>query len=613
MQLIRLWLKEFRNLKDIEICFAQYLGSDSGCEDNQPKAIRSHALIGQNGIGKSNLMESLVVIFKGIDLADDILVDGRMLEFELEYEIRGHYIKVVRDIAQQKRPLVWVDGDRVTLDYLRESEPADKPNRDLRKGPRLLPSNIFAYYSGRNERMEALFQEHQRRFNRRQEITAEEVIPEQLLRNLSNTERDRAVMEELRKREESKQLRQFGDDRLRRLFYCRGGHSQLVLLACLLSDDPIFKKVLENLHIERLESALFVLKQPHRLRSLEDDDIEQGDPRFWYARGNVVEEFLDKLWKVSWAPIQHEESKLIDFRGRRERQKQLYCFVPTADKLKELGELVGTPQSFFRYAEGAYIGDLIEEVRITVKKTDIAGGKVGFTQLSEGELQMLTVLGLMRITSEDHCLFLLDEPDTHLNPIWKLRYFDDIESVLTPNSDTAIQGESQILITTHDPMMVGSLRKEQVHIISKTPEKTEVYNPSEHPQGMGVSGLLKSDLFGLPSTLDNHTMDELHRRNELLAKRKDENLTNEEIQELDKLINRLENLGFSREYRDPMYQLFIEQMYKVRSKPLNELLTTEELREQNTLAEQIISELIKTQRAEELSSLAQELAIKAKG
>jgi hypothetical protein len=44
---------------------------------------------------------------------------------------------------------------------------------------------------------------------------------------------------------------------------------------------------------------------------------------------------------------------------------------------------------------------------------------------------MLTVLGLMRITREDHCLFLLDEPDTHLNPIWKLRYFDDIEGVLT--------------------------------------------------------------------------------------------------------------------------------------------------------------------------------------
>jgi hypothetical protein len=63
--------------------------------------------------------------------------------------------------------------------------------------------------------------------------------------------------------------------------------------------------------------------------------------------------------------------------------------------------MVGTPSGFFRYAEGAYIGDLIEEVRITVKKRDEHGGKVSFTQLSEGELQMLTVLGLGPVENQD--------------------------------------------------------------------------------------------------------------------------------------------------------------------------------------------------------------------
>lgn len=608
MQLIRIWLKEFRNLRDVDIHFAEHF-SPVNKEDatEELKSIRSHALIGQNGTGKSNLMEALITIFKGIDLGLDVEFD-----YELEYSIRGHEIKIKGDIAEQKRPFVWVDGEKKFLDYLRLNDTPDKKPKDERRGPRLLPSHIFAYYSGRNERMEVLFQEHQRRFNRRQEIIAEEVLPADLLRNLSNSESDKKTMEALRKREESKQLKQFGDDRLRRLFYCRGGHSQLVLLACLLSDDPVFKKVLDNLNIESFESALFVLKQPHRLRKLEDDDIEQGDPRFWYARGNVVTEFLDKLWQVSWAPIQHEESKMVDFRGRHERQKQLYMFVPTAEKLKELGELVGTPQSFFRYAEGAYIGDLIEEVRITVKKRDEHGGKVSFTQLSEGELQMLTVLGLMRITSEEHCLFLLDEPDTHLNPIWKLRYFDDIESVLTPRSENAIQGDSQILITTHDPMMVGSLRKEQVRILTNEQGVTVVTEPDEHPQGMGVSGLLKSDMFGLPSTLDSRTLMELQNRNDLLAKRKKDGLSEQESVELERLKTYLEDLGFSREYKDPLYQLFIEKMYEVRSQPLDKILTKDELLEQETLASEIVKELIKREKTDDLSSLAQELAIQLK-
>jgi len=359
-----------------------------------------------------------------------------------------------------------------------------------------------------------------------------------------------------------------------------------------------------------LESALFVLQQPHTLRSLEAKDITEGDPRFWYARGTVVNEFLDKLWKVAWAPIEDIKDKLIDFRGRMEKQKLLYLFVPNKTKLTELGQLVGTPERFFRYAEGAYVGDLIEEVRIIVKKHDECSDNINFTQLSEGELQMLTVLGLMRITSEDHCLFLLDEPDTHLNPVWKLRYFDEIEKVLRHNDDETLSGESQIIITTHDPLMIGSLRREQVRILRNERGKSLVEMPDEHPQGMGVAGLLKSEMFGLPSTLDLPTLNKLQRRNELLAKKAKEGLTIEDNEELTRLRDYLDDLGFSREYRDPMYQLFIQKMYDVHSQPLNAILSADELKAQERLAEKIAIELVKHEKIEELSGLAKELRLK---
>lgn len=603
MQLRHLAIPHFRNLRDVVIDFAAQLSPMPGAAaDAAPKAIRSHALIGQNGTGKSNLIEALITIFRDVDLDRDAALD-----YTLEYEIRGRTVRLQADTAKQKRPFVWVDGKSKTQGHLLK-------NREL------LPSHIFAYYSGRNERIEALFQEHQRRFNQRQEITTDEVLPEQLLENFTASEADIRALEEVKHRREAR-LKQAGDDRLRRLFYCRGGHSQLVLLACLLSDDPVFQKVLKNLHIESLESALFVLKEPHRLREkrrsgkFDENELNEGDPRFWYARGNVVSEFLDKLWQVAWAPIEQEATKQIDFRGRSEKQKQLYLFVPSHAKLKQLGELVGGTDSFFRYAEGAYIGDLIDEVRITVKRRDEHGGKVSFTQLSEGELQMLTVLGLMRITREDHCLFLLDEPDTHLNPIWKLRYFDDIEGVLGSEfagnllgdlvlSTSAYQVQSQVLITTHDPMMVSSLQREQVHILHRAGNKTVVRSPHEHPQGMGVAGLLKSELFGLPSTLDQRTLDDLERRNELLARQATEGLSAAEKDELERLRRYLEELGFSREYRDPMYQLFVQKMYETKSQSINKLLTPEELAEQEALAESIIKELVVTERKGELAELA---------
>lgn len=578
MQLLRLCLPLFRNLRALEMEFApHHAGSHASAPDAPPKPIRSHALIGQNGTGKSNLIEALITIFRDVDLDREAAFD-----YELEYSIRGHTVKLQADGAKQKRPFVWVDGKGESQGYLLK-------NREL------LPSHIFAYYSGRNERMEALFQEHQRRFNRLQEISTEAVLSDDLLQGFTGSEADILAMQAARKREESKRQR-LGDDRLRRLFYCRGGHSQLVLLACLLSDDPVFKKVLKNLHIESLESALFVLKEPHRLREkrrsgkFDEGELIEGDPRFWYARGNVVSEFLDKLWQVAWAPIEQEASKQIDFRGRSEKQKQLYLYVPSQDKLKQLGELVGGTDSFFRYAEGAYIGDLIEEVRITVKKTDEHGGKVSFTQLSEGELQMLTVLGLMRITREDHCLFLLDEPDTHLNPIWKLRYFDDIESVLATDDKSLAQGESQILITTHDPMMLGSLQREQVHILRRDGARSRVDVPDVHPQGMGVTGLLKSELFGLSSTLDIETERRLFRRNELFVTKP---RTPAQDAELTRLSSELADLGFSTaDFRDPDYALFVRKMAQHRRfrKPV---LTPNEQAEQDAIADAIIDEILR--------------------
>lgn len=605
MQLLHLAIPHFRNLRGVVIDFATHFPPLSGAAAHSaPKAIRSHALIGQNGTGKSNLIEALITIFRDVDLDRDAAFD-----YTLEYEIRGHVIKIQADLAQQRRPYVWVDGDRVSQDYLSRNDPPEKKPGDKRRGPRLLPTHVFSYYSGRNERIEALFQDHQRRFNRLQEITTDEVLSEQLLENYTATEANIRAVEETKRRRETR-MSQAGDDRLRRLFYCRGGHSQLVLLACLLSDDPVFQKVLKNLHIESLESALFVLKEPHRLREkrrsgrFDENELNEGDPRFWYARGNVVSEFLDKLWQVAWAPIEQEATKQIDFRGRTEKQKQLYLFVPSQAKLKQLGDLVGSTDSFFRYAEGAYIGDLIDEVRITVKKRDEHGGNVSFTQLSEGELQMLTVLGLMRITRQDHCLFLLDEPDTHLNPMWKLRCFDDIEDALSNSEGLGEAGGSQVLLTTHDPIMLSGLDKEQVHILQRKTEKTLVTSPTENPRGMGVAGLLKSDLFGLSSTLDQRTLDDLQRRNELLAKESKGEIIEEERRELEHLKTYLTDLGFSREYRDPLYQLFIEKMYEAKNLTMAQLLTPEQRSLQEHLAERIARSIVAQDRLKDLEALA---------
>ena len=566
MHLQRIMLPLFRNLKNFEITFTESV-EDPNVEGGK-RTFNSHAVIGTNGAGKSNLIEAIIIIFRDLDLNQ-----SASFAYEMDYIIRDHQIKLTA--LSGKRPIVMIDGKRRSPKQLSD------------EAREYLPSNVFVYYSGKNDRIEQLFKAHQQRFNDRMEISAEEYLPESLLQDFTGQEEQTAAIAE-HKRRVDQRLDKLGEDQIRRLFYCRGGHGQLVLLACLLSNDEMFTQLLTDLNIKELDSALFVLKQPHRLRQPKEKDILEGDNRFWYARGTVVNEFLDKLWQLAIAPIDDNPDKQIDFRGRTEKQKQLYLFLPNKEKLKLLGESVGEADRFFRYAEAAYIGDLIEEVRINFKLKD-TDGNVNFSQLSEGELQLLTVLGLMRITKMDHCLFLLDEPDTHLNPIWKLRYFEEIEKVLLSNERETLAGNSQIIITTHDPLMIGSLRREQVRILRKKVNKSIVEEPDQHPQGMGITGLLRSELFGLRSTLDSETRRRLDRRNFLFALGDDRSYS--ENKELTKLSEELSDLGFASDFKDPYYAMFISKM-ALHTKFHKDTLTPEEQKEQNDIAEEIINEIL---------------------
>jgi hypothetical protein len=94
MQLLRLAIQQFRNLRQVELVFNTHLSpsTTSAIADTPLKPIRSHALIGQNGTGKSNLIEALITIFRDIDLDRDAAFDYR-----LEYAIRGHVVRIEAD------------------------------------------------------------------------------------------------------------------------------------------------------------------------------------------------------------------------------------------------------------------------------------------------------------------------------------------------------------------------------------------------------------------------------------------------------------------------------------------------------------------------------------
>ncbi len=506
----------------------------------------STVFLGQNAAGKSNLLEALVIIFRDLDLEEET-----DFNYILEYQCKDNLLKVVGG-KKTRGNFQFYRGfkieNSIAYDVKAISKKLIKENRS-----EYLPRYVFSYYSGVSNRLLKHFDKHQVRF--------------------------------------AKALQKGNDIPSRPLFYARLIHSHFVLMAFYAFENKDLKEFLkEYLNIVSLESVLFIFKEPNWKKNKKVKD-------FWGAEG-IVREFIDELWKASMAPIVHEDTVREDYR-RSHKQDQLYLYISNQEKLEKIAKKYGTNAEFFKSLESTYISDLIHEVRVKVKKVNVHGD-ITFKELSEGEQQLLTVIGLLRFTKEEESLILLDEPDTHLNPLWKWRYMNLLEKY------SGKEETSQILMTTHDPLVIGGLTKEEIRIFQSVKkidengeeyQKVETFEPDFNPKGLGVAGILTSEFFNLPSTLDEDTLEVLNMRNRLISKKDNTGLDDNEKEQLNELFLKLSDLGINTTDRDPMYQKFISALSQ-REEFQVEKVSKEDRVKQNQIALDILDELFNEKESE---------------
>jgi ABC-type multidrug transport system ATPase subunit len=230
-------------------------------------------------------------------------------------------------------------------------------------------------------------------------------------------------------------------------------------------------------------------------------------------------------------------------------------------------------------------------VRTRVRMTQaVGGGAVTYRDLSEGEQQLLLVLGLLKFTAEDEALFLLDEPDTHLNPAWSTQYLEFLDRFIQLKK----RGETcHIIMTSHDPLVFSRLERTEVQVFVRDAHgRVTAKPPAQDPRGMGIEAILSSDLFRLRSGgLDLPTQRDLDTQRRLSMK--GEPLTEEERAELKTVTERLDSMGFWRSSQDKLFELFL-QKWTERERPEWRQaveLTPEQLRDHEKLAADIVAEI----------------------
>lgn len=402
-------------------------------------------IIGRNGSAKSNLLEALITIFRNLDLGDPA-----PFAYAIRYLINDEAVTILAEADRQ--PRAEVGGRSMPLRHLRE---------------KWTPRYVVGYYSGASDRFEELFHKH-----------------DLLARNLTLVDANDDTPQRLQ---------------LRRFICARPVHGLFALLAFYYSVDPDVAAFLRDLpRIEEFDSALLVVHRPSWARK----GAEPAD--FWGAKG-PVRDLLECIRQNSLAPFSRRVRVKRDF-ARAETRELLYLYIPDHAALSAVARVYGDDAgSLFQALDTMRLSGLIEDFRVRVRVTGSTGA-IHTRQLSEGEQQLLTVLGLMRFTRNAGSLYLLDEPDTHLNPSWEIDYLDKLRTV------GGIERQSHTILATHDPMLVAGLRREEIRVLTRSPNgRIVATQPEEDPRGTGIAGVLTSPLYGLESQLDNFSLKVLKR------------------------------------------------------------------------------------------------------
>lgn len=186
-------------------------------------------------------------------------------------------------------------------------------------------------------------------------------------------------------------------------------------------------------------------------------------------------------------------------------------------------------------------------------------GEVGIDQVSQGMSSILGWVGplLQRLyetqaeggqPEHGDAIVMVDEIDAHLHPEWQQKIVGTLKKCFR---------NVQFIATTHSPLIVGELEASQIIRIERQDGKLDVAPDVPEPRGMGVAGVLTSEMFGLRTHLDTPTEKLLAKKRRLASILPDDR-SEAQTRELAHLDGMLGGVDLTTVVRDPLYHRFVE-------------------------------------------------------
>ena len=168
------------------------------------------------------------------------------------------------------------------------------------------------------------------------------------------------------------------------------------------------------------------------------------------------------------------------------------------------------------------INEIFENLSIDVKVEDISqdgrnitlftnssGDEFDINELSSGEKQLFLRTLAIKMLNPENSIILIDEPELSLHPKWQQRIVDVYKKIGKNN---------QIIIATHSPHILGSVRKENIMLLDKDDDGKIVVRTGDElydSYGQPTERILE-DIMGLKTTRNQEIFDKLEKIREMV-------------------------------------------------------------------------------------------------
>lgn len=469
------------------------LSLDRGASDDSDP-FSTLCLVGPNGSGKSQLLQTIAEIFQDAwhthSPEEERADTNNGLMFELIYDIEDRaglrqQVKLSRVPPQKRRSPIRMDiealGGWTEVDH------------DSSLYGERLPPVIVGYTSGDNETLSLPFFKSRAAY-------AKDVSSAAL-------DSDRRTSE-------------VPDSKLLLIDY--GTNLEVLIANLMLGSKNLGEKMLEHAGLEGLSSWRCVVQlQPSTLSKTKPVNGRRGvkltvelESILIRLRACSTSQHYDESSDTYTLDYYVDEATRAAFRDRWKDASDLYR---SFHKFAMLNDLAIPKKARSRLARQLQRGNFatrlpepqdeqkvfrFEEVRFHAK----AGGEpVDYVALSDGEHQQAQIFGVFSMITDVNALFLLDEPESHFNPLWRVQFITRLRSIPIEKNTAR-----EMIMTSHAPFVPSDMRREQVIILKRSELGVTARNPTNETFGASFDRILK-DCFDVEPPISTLALDEIAR------------------------------------------------------------------------------------------------------